>query len=375
MDTILEKKIKIGEADPLSLFGSNDSHLQLIESRFDSAILFRNNTITLRGEPKDIKNVETVFEEMLYMLKKKGNLSISDVSNIIDVVLGNSVPAVATTSMQSSQQGESSSPNDNVILWGRKEPIKARTPSQQEYWNKVKSNDVVFAIGPAGTGKTYMAVAMALAYLRANEIQKIVLSRPAVEAGESLGFLPGDLSEKVDPYLRPLLDAVSDMVTPDKLKSLNEKHIIEIIPLAYMRGRTFNNSFIILDEAQNTTPTQMKMFLTRLGFGSKAIITGDITQVDLTGKQRSGLIDVQRILQNINGISFHYFDRGDVVRHKLVADIIHAYEQSETRSYQHHLQNQPEQSPAENLNLQNPTPQTPTLQNQIDDKPSDSNVK
>lgn len=338
---LLEKKIKIGEADPVALFGTNDAHLQLLESRFDSAITFRNNTVSLRGEPTEIKDLENVFEEMLYMLKKKGTLSIGDVAGIIDVVQNNHRNTSQTALPESSLPTGASA--ENIILWGRKEPIKARTPKQLEYFQKVRANDLVFAIGPAGTGKTYLAVAMALAALRANEITKIVLSRPAVEAGESLGFLPGDLFEKVDPYLRPLLDAVSDMLTPDKLKSLNEKHIIEIIPLAYMRGRTLNNAFIILDEAQNTTVTQMKMFLTRLGYGSKAIITGDVTQVDLGTKQKSGLIDVQTVLNGVPGIEFTYFGKSDVVRHRLVADIISAYERDAERREQKHESEQKEE--------------------------------
>jgi phosphate starvation-inducible PhoH-like protein len=216
-------------------------------------------------------------------------------------------------------------------LLAKKDVIRARTPRQKEYYKKVQTNDVVFCIGPAGTGKTYLAVAMAVAALRNNDVQRIILSRPAVEAGESLGFLPGDLSEKVDPYLRPLLDALSEMVTADKLKGMIEKRIIEIIPLAYMRGRTLNNSFIILDEAQNTTITQMKMFLTRLGRNSKLIVTGDITQIDLPTRTASGLTDVQYVLKDIQGIDFVYFDKSDVVRHRLVGEIISAYERDAER--------------------------------------------
>ncbi|MBL7998291.1 MAG: PhoH family protein [Candidatus Kapabacteria bacterium] len=338
--TTVEKKIKIGETDPLLLFGANDAYLQFIESRFDSAITFRNNTIMLRGVPAEVKKLETVFDEMMYCLKKKGVLTMNDVAGIIEILQGNS----RSTQRESAPQQFASHGNqldDTIILWGRKEPIKARTKRQQEYWNSVRANDVVFSIGPAGTGKTYLAVAMALAYLRSNEIQKIVLTRPAVEAGESLGFLPGDLFEKVNPYLRPLLDAVSDMVTPDKLKSLNEKNIIEIVPLAYMRGRTLNNAFIILDEAQNTTTTQMKMFLTRLGHGSKAIITGDITQIDLNSNKQSGLVDVQHILRNVPGIGFTYFEKSDVVRHRLVAEIINAYEQDAERKERIHTDGNP----------------------------------
>ncbi len=316
-----ERKIKIGDADPLLLFGSNDSLLQFIESRFDASISFRNNILTIRGEQDEVKQLESVFEEMLYILKKKGELSMTSVAEVVNLIQNPPLPSSPV-----STEKETTGSKENVILWGRKEPIKAKTPRQIQYLEKMMTNDLVFAIGPAGTGKTYMAVAMALAALRNNEVNKIVLSRPAVEAGESLGYLPGDLFDKVHPYLRPLLDAVADMLSPEKLRSLNEKNMIEIIPLAYMRGRTLNNAFIILDEAQNTTATQMKMFLTRMGFGSKAIVTGDITQIDLSNKLPSGLIEAQKILTDVPGIGFVYFDKTDVIRHRLVANIIDAYE-------------------------------------------------
>jgi phosphate starvation-inducible protein PhoH and related proteins len=222
--------------------------------------------------------------------------------------------------------GVNTSDIDNIIVYKRNEFIKPKTATQIEYTKKVKDNDIVFAIGPAGTGKTYLAVAFAISALKNKQINKIVLSRPAVEAGESLGFLPGDLSEKIDPYLKPLYDALEDMIPLEKLKLYIEKKVIEIVPLAYMRGRTLNNSFVILDEAQNATNVQMKMFLTRLGPNSKAIITGDITQIDLQGKEHSGLVQIQNILKNIPDIEFVYFTKNDVVRHKLVKDIIDAYE-------------------------------------------------
>jgi phosphate starvation-inducible PhoH-like protein len=323
---MVEKKVKIGEVDPLVVLGYNDSLLHYVESRFDSTITIRNNVITIRGSESDVTDVESVFGEMLYVAKKKGALDMSTVSEIVALV----AQKPAKKSDEKSSEKETS--GDNVILWGRKEPIRAKTPRQIEYLQKMRTSDLVFAIGPAGTGKTYMAVAMALAALRNNEVAKIVLSRPAVEAGESLGYLPGDLFDKVHPYLRPLLDAVADMLTPEKLRSLQEKNVIEIIPLAYMRGRTLNNSFIILDEAQNTTPTQMKMFLTRLGFGSKAIVTGDVTQIDLSTKQASGLVEVRKILTGVDGISFVEFEKSDVIRHRLVADIIDAYERDAHRA-------------------------------------------
>ncbi len=215
---------------------------------------------------------------------------------------------------------------DEIILVRKNDFIKPKTPNQINYLKSVSANDIVFAIGPAGTGKTYLAVAFAVSSLKNKLVNKIMLTRPAVEAGESLGFLPGDLEEKINPYLKPLYDALEDMLPREKLNSYLEKHIIEIVPLAYMRGRTLNNSFVILDEAQNTTTMQMKMFLTRLGPNSKSIITGDITQIDLPRREQSGLVEAEKILQNINGIGFTYFNKSDVIRHKLVKDIINAYE-------------------------------------------------
>ena len=310
-----EKRIKLEDIDMLTILGYNDEYLQLIESKFESIITVRGNAIIIRGKPNEIKIIEIVFNELIYIMKKNGSLNIKDVNTVLELI-------------QSSSQAVQPQPSseNNIIYYGVKEPIRTKTKKQIDYWKKVLGNDLVFAIGPAGTGKTYLAVAMALSALKKNEVSKIILSRPAVEAGESLGFLPGDLKEKLDPYIKPLTDALFDMIPPDKLKSLMEKNVIEIIPLAYMRGRTLSNSFIILDEAQNATITQMKMFLTRMGHNSKAIVTGDITQIDLVSKKESGLINARNILKNIPGIDFIYFDNKDVVRHKLVADIIKAYE-------------------------------------------------
>lgn len=314
---LTEKKITLGTTDTLSLFGYNDSNLLLLENRFGTTITVRGDAIILRGAPAEVKLIEKIIQEMQYILQRTGTLTTNDVQTIIDLVS----PGAPTAPTDAASGAE----NDSHIYITHHETIRARTPHQKEYVDKVRKNDIVFAVGPAGTGKTFLAVAMALAALRNREVNRIVLSRPAVEAGESLGFLPGDLQEKVDPYLRPLLDALTEMVSAEKLKSMSEKRIVEIIPLAYMRGRTFNNSFIILDEAQNTTATQMKMFLTRLGRNSKAIVTGDDTQIDLPHPLASGLIDVQQVLQNIPGIGFMYFDKYDVVRHRLVTDIINAY--------------------------------------------------
>lgn len=321
---IVEKKIKLVDVDLVELFGPHEANLHLIENKFDTAITVRGDTILLRGEPIEVKKIEQIFLELTHTLKRTGRLQIADVSMIADLVDGGRAGTVPS----------SLSPDEleSVILWGRKEMVRARTPRQLEYYNKVRSNDLIFCIGPAGTGKTFLAVAMALAALRANEVSRIILSRPAVEAGESLGFLPGDISEKVDPYLRPLLDALGDMVSQDKLKSMLEKRIVEIVPLAYMRGRTLNNSFIILDEAQNASRTQMKMFLTRLGRNSKSIVTGDVTQIDLPKKYDSGLLNVFELFSGISGIDFVEFDKADVVRHRLVAEIVAAYEREAERN-------------------------------------------
>ncbi len=321
----VEKKIKIQDVSAVELFGAQESHLQLIENKFDTALTVRGDIIVLRGEPAEVKKIESIISEMSYTLQRTGKLTLTDVSTIIDLVSGNRTaqpPAMNPEEL------------DSVILWGKKEIIRARTPRQMEYYRKVQKNDLVFCVGPAGTGKTYLAVAMALSALRANEVSRIILSRPAVEAGESLGFLPGDISEKVDPYLRPLLDALADMVSPDKLKSMLERRIVEIVPLAYMRGRTLNHSFIILDEAQNATRMQMKMFLTRLGQQSKAIVTGDVTQVDLGKRSDSGLLDVYQLFKGIDGIDFLEFEKVDVVRHRLVAEIVSAYEREDERRQQ-----------------------------------------
>jgi phosphate starvation-inducible PhoH-like protein len=315
----VEKKMKIEGVDAFSLLGINDRHLQLIEDRFDADIIVRGENITLRGESSEVQQIERVFKELTFLLSKNGALTANDVDTVLDLV------AVDSPSQTQLRAQIPKDEMDSIILFTKNAIIKAKTPGQREYIRRVQVNDIVFAIGPAGTGKTYLAVAMAVANLKNREVSKIVLARPAVEAGESLGFLPGDLKEKVDPYLRPLYDALDDMLPSEKLKTYMERRIIEIVPLAYMRGRTLNNSFLILDEAQNATAMQMKMFLTRLGDNSKAIITGDVTQIDLPAKTTSGLVQIQEVLQNIDGIDFAYFDRNDVVRHRLVKDIIDAY--------------------------------------------------
>jgi phosphate starvation-inducible PhoH-like protein len=318
---IYEKKITINSETIQSLIGPGDALLDIIEARFQSTIYVRGNILTVKGSQTELKIIENVFNELQYIINKNKVLEEDDVLTVLELL--------ATNNNKNVRNGKLKMPKDNVIYWGFKDAVRARNQKQLQYYRKVLENDIVFAIGPAGTGKTYLAVAMALAELKKSNVSKIILSRPAVEAGESLGYLPGDLKEKLDPYLRPLLDALFIMLGPDKLKNLMEKNIIEIIPLAYMRGRTLANSFIILDEAQNATITQMKMFLTRMGEKSKVIVAGDVTQIDLPRKGFSGLMNANEILQEIKGISFVYFDEKDVVRHKLVTDIIKAYESDE----------------------------------------------
>lgn len=271
----------------------------------------------MKGEAEEIQQLERVFSELQFLLSKNGSLTTNDVNTVLDLVIDMSSTAAETAKMK--EGGEV------AVLFTKNSIIKAKTPTQRSYLDAAQRNDIVFAIGPAGTGKTYLAVAMAVASLKNNEVSKIVLARPAVEAGESLGFLPGDMAAKVDPYLRPLYDALDDMLPNEKLKTYLERRIIEIVPLAYMRGRTLHNAFVILDEAQNATAVQMKMFLTRLGHNSKAIITGDITQIDLPSNSTSGLVQIQEVLKQVEGIEFIYFNRNDVVRHRLVKDIIDAY--------------------------------------------------
>ncbi len=305
----------------ISFAGVREEKLELIRSNFNAKIILRGQNIFIKGEKSEVEKVEKVFKELIFLYKKQGQINENDINLVLDLV-----DEKDDQNRFKDKYGLNTSDLNHIILYKKNEYIRPRSEGQYEYYRKVKENDIVFAIGPAGTGKTYLAVAFAVAALKNKEVNKIVLTRPAVEAGESLGFLPGDLTEKIDPYLRPLYDALEDMIPFEKLKTYVERNTIEVIPLAYMRGRTLNNAFVILDEAQNSTSLQMKMFLTRLGVNSKAIVTGDITQIDLPNKSNSGLVEIQRILKDIEGISFVYFTRADVVRHKLVRDIIDAYE-------------------------------------------------
>ena len=297
--------------------GYNDTHLHLLQNKFDTLINVRGDNVTLKGDSAEIDQIEKIFHELSFILTKNGALTPNDVATVIDVV------SEITTTQE--KQKLPTRETESIILLTSNSIIKAKNESQKKYVEAVKKNEIVFAIGPAGTGKTFLAVAMAIASLKNREVNKIVLARPAVEAGESLGFLPGDLKDKIDPYLRPLYDALDDMLPPEKLKNYMERKVIEIMPLAYMRGRTIHNSFVILDEAQNATSMQMKMFLTRIGVNSRAIITGDDSQIDLPSKIISGLVQIQEVIKSIEGISFVRFTSADVTRHRLVKEIIDAY--------------------------------------------------
>jgi phosphate starvation-inducible PhoH-like protein len=300
----------------VDLVGHRDELLRLIEGEFASDILVRGNEITITGPDEDAEQVATVFEELLALLRKGHVLTSESVTRAAQMVKKEDGPR------PSEVMGDTI-----VVTHGR--PIRPKTPGQKRYVDAIRNNTLVFSIGPAGSGKTYLAVAMAVHALKEKQVDRIILTRPAVEAGERLGFLPGDIAQKVDPYLKPLYDALYEMLEPGHYGRLAERGTIEVAPLAYMRGRSLNDSFIILDEAQNTTPEQMKMFLTRLGLRSKAVVTGDVTQIDLPEGQRSGLKVVQDILEDIRGLEFVYLEAADIVRHKIVQDIVEAYKRYE----------------------------------------------
>ena len=316
-----EKQILLKGIDPLAFYGPHDINIRFLEKFLNARIVARGNEITVSGAPDDVEHADKVINELIYMINRKGGVDHDDIE------------AVARLSDWQAG-GFQAPPPDEAIYYTKRGVIKPKTDGQAAYWKATQRNDIVFAIGPAGTGKTFMAVAVALAHLRDKNVNRIILCRPAVEAGESLGFLPGDLREKIDPYLRPLYDALFDMAPAEKLRKHIQGQIIEVVPLAYMRGRTLDNCFVILDEAQNSTSAQMKMFLTRLGPNSRAIITGDITQIDLPDKTTSGLVEIQSILTNIEGIDFVYLTERDVVRHRLVRQIIKAYESHDADSNQ-----------------------------------------
>jgi len=313
----MEKVIELKTLEPIALLGVADTHIKLIEAAIPATIIARGETIKIRGENPDVENIHQILHEMMETLSGKGSLTVRDVQNLIALV----------TSENENSNGEIRVP-EIVIHYSNKGVIVPKTKGQEAYVKTVQKNDVVFSIGPAGTGKTFLAVAFAVAALENHEVDRIILCRPAVEAGESLGFLPGDLNEKVDPYLAPLYDSLRRMLPENKLTKLLEQKTIEVIPLAYMRGRTLDSAYMILDEAQNATVMQMKMFLTRLGIGSRAIVTGDITQIDLQRRIDSGLVQVSNILKNVEGIGFATLDCNDVVRHSLVMKIIQAYDEN-----------------------------------------------
>lgn len=316
-----EKEIKIGINDNQNaaiFFGIGDENFKYLRSICTADISARGADIYIKGEEEETQNACNLINGLLEMVENERQLSVNDINYINNLVKRGTKP------------GFKDIVHGTILTTARGKAIKAKTLGQKRYVQAIIRDDVVFGIGPAGTGKTYLAVVMAVRALRNKEAERIILVRPAVEAGEKLGFLPGDLQEKVNPYLRPLYDGLFDILGVDVAQRYMEKNIIEVAPLAYMRGRTLNDAFIILDEAQNTTPQQMKMFLTRLGFGSKAVVTGDVTQVDLPKEEYSGLIEIQKILGNVKGISFEYLTKEDVIRHPLVQKIINAYEAYES---------------------------------------------
>ena len=311
---IIQKKFIVTEEKfERELFGNFDENIKLIEEALNIDVILREGNIVLMGEEKNVDSALKLMDELHQAVSNGKNLDKQSVSYSLSLLIEGSENKIKEL-------------ESTVLITQKGKSIQPKTLGQKEYINLIKNNDITFGIGPAGTGKTYLAVAMAVKALKKDEVSRIILTRPAVEAGESLGFLPGDLKDKVDPYLRPLYDALFDMIGPDKFNKYLERGTIEVAPLAFMRGRTLDNAFIILDEAQNTTPEQMKMFLTRLGFGSKAVVTGDITQTDLPNKSKSGLIQATKVLKDIEGIGQIILSDKDVVRHELVQRIIRAYD-------------------------------------------------
>lgn len=299
------------------LFGQQDNHLKAIAQSLDVVINARGNAVLISGAASDTALARTVLEQLYALIKERYPVYPNDVEYALRILSKDHRADLKEIFL------------DSVYITAKKRAITPKSQSQKAYIDAIRNNDIVFGIGPAGTGKTYLAMAMAVAALSKGLVSRIILTRPAVEAGEALGFLPGDLAEKVNPYLRPLYDALHDMLRFEKTSAMMQQGVIEVAPLAFMRGRTLNDSFIILDEAQNSTSEQMKMFLTRIGFSSKAVITGDITQIDLPSEKASGLVQAKQILQNIEGIEFIYFSKRDVVRHRLVQEVIRAYENFE----------------------------------------------
>ncbi len=312
----MDRHIEVDKMENLiALFGSFDENVRIIEKSFDVAVINRGSDIKIAGEAENVDNTVKVIQNLLGMIASGTSVSEQEVRYVISQV-------------EKGNEEELTALKDGcVLITSRGVPIKAKTLGQKQYIDKISKNPIVFGIGPAGTGKTYLAVAAAVQAFKNKEVSKIILTRPAVEAGEKLGFLPGDMQDKVDPYLRPLYDALGDMLGGESFNKNVERGLIEVAPLAYMRGRTLDNAFIILDEAQNTTPEQMKMFLTRMGFSSKIVVTGDVTQIDLPRDKKSGLRDAERVLRGVEGIEFMHLTDSDVVRHPLVQRIVKAYEE------------------------------------------------
>ena len=318
----MKESFQINGALIPSLLGKNDEHLKMIKNALNVDFAVRGEKITIIGNEENITKGKHLIKNIVTVAKNR-QIRKSDVDDAIRMILDD----------ENSQISEVLT--DKIIVPGRAKTIIPKSEKQKSYIEAINGNDIVFGIGPAGTGKTYLAMAMAVNFYLNKKVSRIILTRPAVEAGEKLGFLPGDIADKINPYLKPLYDALYDMIGPDKALRLIDKGVIELAPLAFMRGRTLNDAFVILDEAQNCTLEQMKMFLTRLGYSSKAVITGDVTQIDLPSEKESGLVIIQKILKKIRGIEFVFFNKVDVVRHKLVQDIIKAYENYEKRKNKH----------------------------------------
>jgi len=308
-----------------TLFGTRDENLHVLEDGLSISIHLRSDSIDLEGSPQNVARAEQVFADYDQLQRSGHTFSNGDLNSMLRVLTADPKATLRGLAEASKQRS-----------FGRR-TVQPKSVNQRRYLESIEKHDMVFGIGPAGTGKTYLAVAMAISALLSKRVNRIILARPAVEAGERLGFLPGTLQDKIDPYLRPLYDALYEMLDPEKVDRYLEKNVIEIAPIAFMRGRTLNDSFVILDEAQNTTSEQMKMFVTRLGFNSKAVITGDITQIDLPNARRSGLLEAVDVLKSVEGLSFVYFDEGDVVRHHLVQRIIRAYDEHKNRASEEQL--------------------------------------
>jgi phosphate starvation-inducible protein PhoH and related proteins len=315
------KKIAVPQAGIETLYGAHDANLKHIESLLDVVLRTQGDELIVEGDKSDEQRVERIFEQLKKLMAAGYELGNGDVKTAVQLVIDNGDVDLRDYFLKGGQRP------------GTRRRVNPKSVNQRKYLDTIDQHDIVFGVGPAGTGKTYLAMAQAVNYLTAKKVSRIILARPAVEAGEKLGFLPGDLQEKVNPYLRPLYDALYDMMDTERATRLVERGTIEVAPIAFMRGRTLNDAFVILDEAQNTTSEQMKMFLTRLGFGSKAVVTGDITQIDLPNPRASGLVEALKVVKDIEGIGFVYFDEKDVVRHRLVQQIVKAYDVFTPRSH------------------------------------------